>query len=51
MTSFDYLMLSLLGYDLIFTLGPLLMPKLVYNVIQLICVVLFFYTYIKEKNQ
>lgn len=50
MTSFDYLMLSLLGYDLIFTLGPLLMPKLVYNVIQLICVVLFFYTYIKEKK-
>lgn len=50
MTSFDYLMLSLLVYNLILNLGPLLMPKLVYNAIQLVCVVLFFYAYNKEKK-
>lgn len=50
MTSFDYLMLSLLVYNLILNLGPLLMPKLVYNVIQLVCVVLFFYAYNNEKK-
>lgn len=50
LSNFDYLLMSLVGYDLFYTLGAVMLPKLVYNVIELLFVCLFIKCFWKEKK-
>lgn len=50
LSNFDYMLASLVGYDLFYTLGPVMLPKLIYNVIQLMFGATFVICFIKEKK-
>lgn len=50
LTNFDYLLMSLVGYDFFYTLGAVILPKLMYNAIQLLFILVFTRCFIREKK-
>lgn len=48
--NFDYMLLSLVGYNLVYNLAPIVMSKALYNGLELFFFIIFFVAFIKEKK-